>query len=68
MSGADVADLYRDRTPDDVFADLVRARATPWIVADYDRLRAGFFLPGERDDVIVTPDDLSPTGSDLQNS
>jgi len=67
-ASAGIAELYRGKTPDDVFADLVRARSTPWIVADYDRLRAGFSLPGERDGVIVTPDDLSPTGADLQNS
>lgn len=66
--GAGVIDLFSGATPDDVFADLVRARSTPWAVADFDRLRAGFIIPGERDDVVATPDDLTPTGADLQNS
>lgn len=64
----DMAALFSGRTPDDVFADLVRARSTPWAVSDYDRLRAGFVIPGERDDVVATPGELAPTGADLQNS
>ncbi|WP_233247494.1 TonB-dependent receptor [Caulobacter endophyticus] len=63
-----LADLYRGASADDVFADLVRNRSTPWIVADQDRLQAGFFLPGEHDGVVVAPGDLTPTGADLQNS
>lgn len=66
--GRDVAGFFVGTTPGDVFGDIVRTRALPWAIADYERLRAGFILPGERDDVVVTPDDLSPTGADLQNS
>lgn len=64
----DVAELFGAPAMGDVFADLVRARSTPWAVADYERMRAAFLVPGERDDVVATPDDLSPTGADLQNS
>jgi len=64
----DMAALFSGRTPDDVFADLVRARSTPWATSDYDRLRASFVIPGERDDVVATPGDLAPTGADRQNS
>ncbi len=63
-----VSDIYREKTAGNVFADVVRARSAPWVTADYDRLRSAFVLPGERDGVVLTPDDLSPTGSDLQNS
>lgn len=63
-----MAELFGDTTVSDVFADLVQARSTPWAAADYERLRSGFLIAGERDDVIVQPDDLSPTGADLQNS
>ena len=66
--GAGVADLFVGTTPADVFADLVRDRSTPWAVVDDGRLRGAFFLPDERDDVVVTPGALTPTGADLQNS
>jgi TonB-dependent receptor len=68
LAGLSAAELFRDTTPGDVFADLIGARSTPWAVVDDDRLRAGFVIPGERDDVVATPDDLTPTGSDRQNS
>ncbi|WP_343698882.1 TonB-dependent receptor [Caulobacter sp.] len=64
----DMGGLYGQSTMGSVFEDLVRARSAPWAAADYDRLRASFLLPGERGDVVVTPDDLTPTGADLQNS
>jgi iron complex outermembrane receptor protein len=67
-TGLGMAELFGDKTPDDIFADLLRARSAPWVVARYDRLRAAFVIPDEREDVVVTPDDLAPTGSDLQNS
>ena len=66
--GRVVGDLFVGTTPDDVFADLVRARSAPWAVVDQDRLRASFLVPEERDDVVVRPGQLSPTGADLQNS
>ena len=66
--GADIASLYAAATAEDVFGDLITARSTPWIVADFDRLRSAFVLPKENEGVTVRPDDLSPTGSDLQNS
>lgn len=66
--GRGVATFFVGRTPDDIFADILRTRAPSWSGAALDRLRAGFVIPGERDDVVVTPDDLSPTGADLQNS
>lgn len=64
----DIAELYDSATPGDVFSDLIAARPGPWITPAFDRLRAAFVLPGERDDVVFRPDDLTPTGSDLQNS
>lgn len=66
--GAAITDLYDATTAEDVFDDLVVSRSTPWIVADSDRLRSAFVIPREYDGVMVRPDDLSPTGSDLQNS
>ncbi len=68
VEGADTTNLYHAATPEDVFGDLVTARSTPWIVVDFDRLRSAFIIPGENDGVVARPDDLSPTGSDLQNS
>ncbi len=64
----DIAALYDGVTPQDVFSDLIAARPGPWITPAFDRVRAAFVLPGERDDVVFRPDDLTPTGSDLQNS
>jgi iron complex outermembrane receptor protein len=64
----DIAALYDGATPQDVFSDLIAARPGPWITPAFDRLRAAFVLPGERDDVVFRPGDLTPTGSDLQNS
>lgn len=64
----DIAALYDGATPQDVFSDLIAARPGPWITPAFDRLRAAFVLPGERDDVVFRPKDLTPTGSDLQNS
>ncbi|MFN3877103.1 MAG: TonB-dependent receptor [Brevundimonas sp.] len=64
----DIASLYDGVTPGDVFSDLIAARPGPWITPAFDRLRAAFVLPGERDDVVFRPDDLTATGSDLQNS
>lgn len=64
----DIAALYDGVTPQDVFSDLIAARPGPWITPAFDRLRAAFVLPGERDDVVFAPGDLTPTGSDLQNS
>lgn len=68
LAEPNMAELFGRATTGDVFADLVRARSTPWAAADYDRLRSGFLIAGERDDVVARPDDLSPTGADLQNS
>ena len=68
VAGAAIADLYDATTAEDVFGDLVASRSTPWIVADFDRLRSAFVIPREYDGIMVRPDDLSPTGSDLQNS
>ncbi|WP_428153929.1 TonB-dependent receptor [Brevundimonas sp.] len=65
---SDIAELYDSATPGDVFSDLIAARPGPWITPAFDRLRAAFVLPGERDDVVFRPDDLTATGSDLQNS
>lgn len=68
-SGArDVAGVFAGTAPGDIFADILRERPSPWAVVSFDRLRAAFTLPGERDDVVATPDDLRPTGADLQNS
>lgn len=64
----DIAGLYKSATPEDVFSDLIAARPGPWITPVFDKLRVAFVLPGERDDVMFRPDDLTPTGSDLQNS
>ncbi|TFW13119.1 TonB-dependent receptor [Brevundimonas intermedia] len=64
----DIAGIYDGATPGDVFSDLIAARPGPWITPAFDRLRAAFVLPGERDDVVFRPGDLTPTGSDLQNS
>jgi iron complex outermembrane receptor protein len=66
--GSSVTELFAGTTPDDVFADLVRVRSTPWAIADAARTRAAFSIAGERGDVIVRPGELSPTGADLQNS
>lgn len=63
-----IAGLYTSATPEDVFSDLIAARPGPWITPVFDQLSADFVLPGERDDVMFRPDDLTPTGSDLQNS
>lgn len=63
-----VAGFYAATTPGDVFADLVEARAAPWVVADFARLRPAFRIAGERDDVVFRPGDLVPTGADRQNS
>jgi TonB-dependent receptor len=66
---ADLAGLYGHATPDDVFAHLILDRSAPWAVADFERMRSAFFIPGETDDdVVFQPGDLSPTGSDSQNS
>lgn len=67
-SASDIADLYDGFTPGDVFSDLIAIRPGPWTTPDFERLRAAFTLAGERDDVVFRPDDLIPTGSDLQNS
>ena len=64
----DIAGLYDGVTAGDVFSDLIAARPGPWIAPVFDRLRAAFILPGERDDLVFRPVDLTPTGSDLQNS
>lgn len=64
----DIAGFYLDATPNDVFGDQIAARSTPWVVADFERLRHAFRLPGERDDVVFRPDDLQPTGADRQNA
>jgi len=66
--GQGVSELFAGAAPADVFADLVRARSTPWAVVVQDRLRESFLIPGERDDVVARPGDLSPNGADLQNS
>ncbi|OYX70747.1 MAG: TonB-dependent receptor [Caulobacter sp. 32-67-35] len=67
-AGAGVAHLYHATTSGDVFGDLLAVRSAPWVIADYDHLRAAFLIPGEGGGVMVRPDDLTPTGSDLQNS
>lgn len=61
-------DFYPAATPGDVFEGLLDVRPGPWIIADFDSFRRIFVIPGELDDVVVTPDDLTPTGADLQNS
>ena len=66
--GAALADFYTRATPGDVFSDLVSVRSTPWVVADFESLRQAFRIPGETDDVVFRPGDLSPTGADQQNS
>ena len=65
---AGVTNLYQAMTAGDVFGDLIAERSAPWIIADDDQLRAAFFIPGQSDGVMVRPDDLRPTGADLQNS
>ena len=62
------ADLYRIPTPGDVFDRLIGGRSGPWIAADFGLIRDGYILPGEANGVVVKPEDLQPTGADLQNS
>lgn len=63
-----IAAFYTAATPGDVFADLVAARATPWTIADFASLRRAFHVPGETEDIVFRPGELSPTGADQQNS
>ncbi len=64
----DLASFYDGVTPQDVFADLVARRPGPWSTPGFDRVRDAFTLGPEREDVVFRPDDLAPTGSDLQNA
>jgi len=61
-------DFYGVLTPANAFAGIVRDRSSPWIAADFDRFRTAFILPGERDGVIFSAEDLMPTGTDRQSS
>ena len=63
-----VSDLYDGAAPTDVFSNLIRARPGAWITPAFDHVRANFILPDERDDIVFRPADVTPTGSDLQNS
>lgn len=56
------------QTPGDAFNDLIRRHPGLWSVADFDRFRDAFIIPGEADGVVVGPGDLTPTGADRQNS
>ena len=53
---------------DGVFDALIRAHPGRWAVADFDPFQDAFVIPGESDGLGVYPDDLTPTGADLQNS
>jgi TonB-dependent receptor len=64
----DVADFYTGATAEDIFSRLISTRSTPWSTPDFAAVRAAFVIPGERGDVVFRPGDLTPTGSDLQNS
>jgi len=55
-------------TPHDVFEGLIDERSAPWAAADFRWFREAFILPGEWDGVVFRPDDLKPSGADLQNS
>lgn len=60
-------DFHGHHTHEGVFNDLVRRHPGTWSTADFDRFRDAFVIPGEIDSIIVRPDDLMPTGADLQN-
>lgn len=65
---AATSDFHSVRTPDDVFRDIIDVSDGRWVAADFGLIRRAFILPGEADGVVVRPDDLAPTGADLQNS
>ncbi|AQR61485.1 TonB-dependent receptor [Brevundimonas sp. LM2] len=62
------AGFFGVRVPANAFSGVIRDGDGPWTAADFDRFRAAFVIPGERDGVIFYADDLQPTGTDLQSS
>jgi len=53
---------------DGVFDKLIDAHPGGWAVADFESFQKAFLIPGEYDGLRVRPEDLRPTGADLQNS
>ncbi|WP_395943866.1 TonB-dependent receptor [Brevundimonas sp.] len=66
--GAVVIPFHGAWVPAGVFDPLIDRHPGAWIVADFDAFQTAFVIPGEVDGVRVTPDDLTPTGADRQNS
>jgi len=67
-AGASAGGLHSGVTPADVFEDLVSWRSAPWVTADFAAFRDAFEISDDGGDVVFRPDDVRPTGADLQNS
>ncbi|NBB65251.1 TonB-dependent receptor [Pseudomonas sp. ODNR1LW] len=65
---ADATSLLGFLTHQGVFDPLIDRHPGRWIAPEFDRVQDAFWIPGESEDLTVTPADLSPTGADLQNS